>query len=537
MDFEACLFAGSGVMFVVERPYAFFGILLIVPAAVIAVLRYNAICKRIGVSASKKGYNAVFFLRTAFRSVSWIMLVLAYAGVSWGTYRVPVQKSGNAVSFVFDISYSMNADDGAGGMTRLRSAAGYADMLLSKMDDISVSVVLAKGEGVLAIPLTEDSASVAAILPVLSPSLMTAPGSSLGAGIMTALRSFPSGNAQAAHIWVFTDGDETDGNFSRALDECKRHGVSVAVVGFGGTKETAVISGDGKTPVMTALRAAQLERYADENVMFVNSSEQGSAIKLLDTLRIAVLPDGSQGTPVVYETQPVPRFKLFLLLAILFFVVSFVAGDFYAMLNMLRAKKITVLLCFCSFLFVSCGANFDGAKEIFFGAWNYQQRNYQEAAGHFLRATIDLDAESQVKHYAVYGLATTYFAAHEHEAAAVRLSQIPPSAPAKIRYAALYEQGVIAYYGGDYDRAAEFFIDALKIDSSQVDAKINLELAIGQLRLRDVRAHEQELNPAGQSENKSSTMEHTIFERIRENDIQRWKNSEQTTTPTDVLDY
>ena len=38
-------------------------------------------------------------------------MIIAFAGPYWGTEVVQVQKTGNAVSFVFDISWSMTAQD------------------------------------------------------------------------------------------------------------------------------------------------------------------------------------------------------------------------------------------------------------------------------------------------------------------------------------------------------------------------------------------------------------------------------------------
>lgn len=188
------------------------------------------------------------------------MLVVACAGVSWGTIAVPVQKNGNAVSLVFDISYSMNADDAPGGMTRLESAKSYASELLERMPGTSVSVVIAKGDGAVIVPLTDDRETVLGMLHVLSPSMMTSVGTSLGAGIEAAIASFPQQSSVAGRIWLFTDGDETDSSLSSALNNAVRYGIPVAIVGFGSERETEVLAGDGTTRVRTALRSQSLEK-------------------------------------------------------------------------------------------------------------------------------------------------------------------------------------------------------------------------------------------------------------------------------------
>lgn len=531
-------------MILVDRPFAVFGVFAIVPAVILVAVRVKVISKSVGTASSRyiSGFKKAVFARIVFRSIAWIMLLLAYAGISWGTYRVPIQKNGNAVSFVFDISYSMNADDCAGGITRLQSAANYAEMLLDKLDGVAVSVVIAKGDGILAVPLTEDIASVSEILQVLSPALMTAPGSSLGTGVMTALRSFSS-ESQSGHIWLFTDGDETDGSLSSALDECERHGISVAIIGFGGSKEVQVVSGDGATPAMTALRSSQLDALVQkkgERIIFVDSAKAGSAVKIFDMLKSDADSGYARGIPVIYETQTVPRHRLFLTLAIIFFILGFVVSDFLLSIKPKgnAGKKITLgTVCLSCFIFLSCGAKFNGAKEILYGAWSYQQRNYHDAIGHFLRASDVGDENDLTDQYAHYGLAVTYMADQEYEAARIRLSQISPDAHPSVQYAAFFANGVIAYNSGDYAAAADFFRAALKIDASNVDAKINLELTLRNLEAQNARAQQKEMLPVSHDEKQNTKMERAIFERIRENDIQRWKNSEQSEISTNELDY
>lgn len=131
-----------------------------------------------------------FYARTYCRLASVLFAVAAAAGISWGLNVVPVQRSGRSVSMVFDISYSMETPDAPGGMTRLKAAADYAEKLIEKLDGTKISVVLAKGDGVIALPLTEDMQAVVTLLENLSPQLMTAAGTSLGSGIKAAALLF-----------------------------------------------------------------------------------------------------------------------------------------------------------------------------------------------------------------------------------------------------------------------------------------------------------------------------------------------------------
>ena len=119
--------------------------------------------KDLAVYTPSQIYFRLFF-KGIFRCLAWMSLVFALAGISWGSVSTPVQKNGKSCAFVFDISYSMTANDAPDSLTRLKASAEYVKMLMEYMDGISVSCILAKGDGVIAIPQTEDFASVYSLL-------------------------------------------------------------------------------------------------------------------------------------------------------------------------------------------------------------------------------------------------------------------------------------------------------------------------------------------------------------------------------------
>ena len=548
-----------------ERPYAFYGLLVLVPAVILAVRQYIRIShqmKKFAVAGQKMSESSrmtklplLLALRTAMRCLAWIMLVFAYAGFSWGTYEVPVRKNGRAVSFVFDISYSMNADDAPGGLSRLQASARYAGMLLSRMQGTSVSVVLAKGDGVTVVPMTEDTEIASSLLDTLSPSLMTAAGTSLGKGIEAALRSFPASSARSQTIWVFTDGDETDGQLAPALAECVKYGVNTALIGFGTEREVEVYAGDGKTRVMTALRSDKMKKAAalasdyvmkgekSAAVRYVDATEPGSALSLLRPLSADSPEEGGQDT-VSYEVRPVERYSLFLVLAVVFLAASFIIteSDPFTRRRLPRkeAAGVLIILTVLPFLFTSCGSpKYSGAREILQSSWSWYQKKYRNAASGFLRAETGAkqngDAVTAV--YAEYGLAATYIMQDEYEAASERLAAIPAGASPQIRYAAYYNKGIIACHNGDYEKAASCFREALRIDGTKMDAKVNLEIARGRRTLKSARSHESQILPAAENSADADAVENAVFRRIRENDKKQWKNSESSDTTGSSSDY
>lgn len=479
-------------------------------------------------------YKKILFVRSGCLALAFIFLLLARAGLTWGTYLVPVQKSGHSVAMVFDISNSMLAKDCPGNTSRLEASALYAKKLLSKMEEIPVSVVIAKGDGIAAIPLTDDSAMIESLLDVMSPGLMTVPGTSIGKGILKAKESFNTNFSSAGRIWVFTDGEETDGQLSSALLECQKAGIPVTLIGFGSEAETPVLTGDGKTQVMTALRRDRLEKAIseasirfrffnnNENLLYINSQEKGSALKLLSQLRFAT----TENLITSYEVKPVPRYKLFLSLAAIFLILSYVATEFNfaRFFGTKNLRPVAVTLTLFTLIFTGCSSE---TANILKGTISYQQKKYRHSVSCFMEASESAAADSDrlTQSYALYDLGTAYIMLGEDQAALEHFKSIAEDAPDAVRYSAFYNAGILAWRNSDFEEARDYFRKALEIDSSKMDAKINFELSMQQSQAKGKQNQSNQIQ-ASQEEASPQNLEQAVFQHIKENDQKQWKNSE-----------
>jgi Ca-activated chloride channel family protein len=564
-----------------ERPYAFYGLLLLIPAGIFVMIRYRRLVRSLSGFDIVPGHDTYLLrrircsvvLKTICRVFAWIFFVFAYAGISWGTISVPVQKNGTAISLVFDISYSMMAKDAPGGETRLTAAAQYATMLLKNCPGVSISVVLAKGDGFIAVPLTEDTAMVDSLLKTLSPDLMTAPGTSLGKGVETAIRSFPQNSAQTDIILVFTDGDETDGLLENSLEDSVKYGIPVTIIGFGSERETEVLAGDGKTKIKTALRSAAMKNAVERALshsaahhrmslntavlQYIDATEVGSALKILRILKEKNFVHKTVPTKdslfdenprtVTYEVRRQSRQGLFLFLAIIFFLLSFVFGelnttDVRKHFTEKKTKKFRttvslIILCCFSLVFVSCSSSLNNSVKILQSSWAWKQKKYQQATAGF----IQIIQQSEKKHdditkqYGLLGLSSTYIMLDENEAALDKILLLAPDAPDPVLFAAFYNAGIIEYRDGNYVKASEYFREALLIDTTNIDAKINFELCGRQKKVEQAKGEEQVLSKVSESQNDSAIGD-AIFKRIRENDQGVWENR-QTAQDASSLDY
>lgn len=536
-----------------ERPYALFAILIIIPVLLFIFLHNKKddirVDNQLAAHNRKIGkrrlfnYSKLSKIKALLFGLAWCMMVLSYSKIYWGTYLVPVQKNGTAVCFVFDISNSMLAKDGPKGSTRLNAATVYAKALMERMNSTPVSVVLAKGDGITAIPITEDYVMIESLLDVMSPSLMTAPGSSLGKGVLKGKDSFPSNYSNAGRIWVFTDGEETDNHLKNALTECLKAGIPVSIIGFGQEEEVDILAGDGKTSVKSALRSKKIMETiegAQKNIPFyknqikntyVNSNDRGSALSLLSQLK------ASNEQIVAYEAKPVPRYKLFLLLGILLFASGFLVTEFDLSRIFPDLKKLGVSsLIAGSIFFMSCSSD---TGKILQGAYSFNQQQYSHAISMFLEVSEDAKAkqDNDVRDFALYDLGTTYAMLEEDEAALQKYGSIGENAPLRVQFSSFYNAGIIAHRNGNYDDAINFFKKALEIDSSNLEAKINLELSIAQAEVDVQHNKSDESIPAQEEQNSAPEMENAIFQRIKENDQKQWKSNESSSDQNLAGDY
>ena len=548
---------GEGASFLCERPYALYALLPVIPAFAWAIRRYQKRLETLALTALTAYPASVrrIALRMLLTAAAWSCLVAAYAGISWGTALERVARHGSEIAFVFDISYSMTAEDGSAGLTRLESAAKYASMLLPHVNGCFVSATLAKGNGVTVIPMTEDKAALEALLPSLSPQLVASAGSSLGKGVTAALDSFLPHSAASKTLWIFTDGDETDGQLEASLDVCMKSGVSAGIIGFGTEKGAEVRAGGSGKLVMSALKSRNMQEIAARlmkkntafaaagvRVAYVDAAERGSAVQLLDMLggrgeNGSLKQDADAG--FAYEVRPIKRHRLFLAFALLFYAARFAVSEWNARRFMRLFKKNAAGVTFLSvFMFTSCtSGRIDGARTVLAGTWAWYRKDYNAAVADFLSAltTAKASGDDTLEQYALYGLALTYMSQNQFPAALERFAMISDSAPPSLRFAAAYHAGLIAHKKGDYEEAVRRFRQALQADGSKIDAKINLEIS-----QNDALARRRMKNSGitGVSEEKNTdAAEETIFKRIQEMDRKQWKNSETEESSGSSLDY
>ena len=243
----------------------------------------------------------------------------------------------------------------------------------------------------------------------------------------------------------------------------------------------------------------------------------------------------------MYEVEPKERWRLFTGLALVFLIAGIVSselqGIFRGRNNTGGKTLLGIFLVFLPLMLTGCSDTWKGASDIAKGTLSWYQKDYKNSAGYFMESLNRAqESESQLLYqYSVYNLASTYMMQGENEAALKRLEEISTEATVSVQYAAAYNAGILYYQKGDFEKAAQYFRQALELDNSKTEAKINLELSLNK-RPKQSSAGSQELLPATEQKDKGK-QETKLFSLIREQEENHWKNQQSQDSVTSGVDY
>ena len=183
----------------------------------------------------------------------------------------------------------------------------------------------------------------------------------------------------------------------------------------------------------------------------------------------------------------------------------------------------------CLVLFSSCRET-QGKLIIMEANFLSSRGNYTEAISAYLRALQYEDAAP----YAEYGLASAFFALEESDSALDRYLEAENALERmgeghnELKYRINYNRGIIYFEKGAYNEAAQAFRDALKVDSSRIEAKRNLELSLltDTWRSPPAQVYSSETPDNAPDNVQDDSGSHVLFEYLRAKEQEQWKSRE-----------
>ena len=105
-----------------------------------------------------------------------------------------------------------------------------------------------------------------------------------------------------------------------------------------------------------------------------------------------------------------------------------------------------------------------------------------------------------------------------------------------LKSAKFYNEGIIASRKGDYDTATECFKKAILADSSNINAKINLEFTHQNIEKRSSKSAQSEMTAVNIEKN-GQTLSNAVFTLIQQEEQKQWKKLQANTKESSSVDY
>lgn len=174
--------------------------------------------------------------------IGWLLATLALAGPAWEKRPQPIRKKAEPLVIIQDLSLSMYASDLS--PNRLTRARHKLLDLLAERREGTTALVVYSGDAHVVAPLTDDTRTISALVPDLSPSIMPAFGSNLPAAINLALQLLKDGSTGAGRLLLITDEVENR-DVAGVNDLLAGKDVVLAVLGVGTEEGGPIPKSDG----------------------------------------------------------------------------------------------------------------------------------------------------------------------------------------------------------------------------------------------------------------------------------------------------
>lgn len=179
-------------------------------------------------------------LPVIFLFIIWFLVITALAGPTWKKIPQPVHSAQSAVVIILDLSPSMMAEDTKPSRI-IRAHLKVQDLLSRRKDGLTALIVYA-GEAHIVTPLTDDTRTIANLLPTLVPGILPIPGSNTEMAIKMASDLVTASGLTKASILLITDG--VNKNAISSIKQSLNKSLQLTILGIG-TNDGAPIPNSG----------------------------------------------------------------------------------------------------------------------------------------------------------------------------------------------------------------------------------------------------------------------------------------------------
>ena len=438
-----------------------------------------------GASALVSRSGARWWLKAALAVVALASLVIALAGPYVDLRQRAARRLGVDIVLAVDVSQSMAVPDVV--PDRLRAARHFSEELGTDGRQ-PVALVLFKGQGTVRYPPTTDPRILGEVLDNSGRGVTLAEGSSLRAGLESALGAFPPDldPLRQRAIVLVSDGEITNSDVPEAGE---LRGVKIHAVGVGTTKGgqiplydagtgkfTGYLRDAGGVPITSRLVEETLRSVAEKGggryfQYAGNDSVIGDLARELRSME-AIEPLDDAGA------VPDERSAPFIALAVVLLLLEWLISDRRRMPTPRSAGRpaarrgrriLGVAIGSTALWAVACGD----------AALSNETANGLFAAGNYsgaLAAYRDLQIDQPEAPELAVNAANALHMLREYPRALPDYGKAIDGKDLKLRAIAQYDRGNTLFRMGRYEDARDAYREVLRIDPTDRDAKFNLEI-------------------------------------------------------------
>jgi Ca-activated chloride channel family protein len=239
--------------------------------------------------------------------IGWLLAVTALAGPTWRQQPQAVYRAPSDRVIVLDMSPSMAASDlKPDRLTRARFAVRS---LLAALPEGRTALVVFSGEPHVVAPLTDDVATIEALLPALSVDIMPAPGNRAAPALREAGELLERVGSTHSEVLLLSDGIDDPADSLGAVRGLRGDGVRTSVLGVGTLQGAPVPAAGGgfETGQVGRVEVARL----DESGLEALARAGGGGYRRLGDGPVRDMLDGGAGHDLAHaraeEHGGVPR--------------------------------------------------------------------------------------------------------------------------------------------------------------------------------------------------------------------------------------
>jgi Ca-activated chloride channel family protein len=416
-----------------------------------------------------------------------LLVVFALVGPQIG--EVPRRAAPSAVDTIIalDVSQSMAVRDVE--IDRLHQAQRAIEVLGQQLAGGRVGLTLFAGSSVLRYPLTTDTKLVGPALDASGRGFQLKPGSSLQAALQGAAAQFPNtptANQRAKAIVVVSDGEDPAPELP-PLESYLARNIHVFTLGIGTPEGGSIPLYDVKgqflqmlvdvngTQVVSRLDEPRLSRLAaDGGGRYFRYDGEATAKSLVDELRTI----DTSAAPADSGVSPEDRYQIFLAIAVALLVADWLLDERRPMprprVPRGRAaprRRVLGAVSGLLLLVVACGPadpladELDAANQVFL----------RDPSGAIARYR-DLQKRRPAAPEISIDLGNALAAVGEHDRALVEYSRGLENTRRETRATGFYDRATSLFRLGRIVDARAAYVEALRLDPTDRDAKFNIEV-------------------------------------------------------------